>query len=72
MDLKQQPPNRAHLPVAAFNPNPRWPGGYFEVLEEMGVPEKQHGFYAQWVRELFNDFPGFMVASLKSWLRKPL
>jgi len=57
MDLKQHPPNRAHLPVAAFNPNPRWPGGYFEVLEEVGVPEKQHGFYAHWVRQLFNRYP---------------
>jgi integron integrase len=57
MDLKKQPPNRAQFPVAAFNPNPRWPGGYFEVLEEMGVPEKQHGFYAHWVRQLFNRYP---------------
>ena len=23
--------------VAPFNPNPRWPTGYFQVLEELGV-----------------------------------
>ena len=40
--------------VAPYNPNPRWPRGYFEVLEEAGVPEKQHSFYAQWVRQFFN------------------
>lgn len=64
MDLKQQPPNRRVLPVADFNPNPRWPGGYFEVLEEMGVPEKQHGFYAHWVRQLFNRYPNRSRRSL--------
>jgi integron integrase len=53
----QQPPNRRVLPVADFNPNPRWPGGFFEVLEEVGVPDKQHGFYAHWVRQLFNRYP---------------
>jgi len=53
----RQPPNRSVLPVADFNPDPQWPGGYFEVLEESGVPEKQHGFYAHWVRQLFNRYP---------------
>lgn len=27
------------------------------MLEEAGVPEKQHGFYAHWVRQLFNRYP---------------
>ena len=27
------------------------------MLEEVGVPEKQHGFYAYWVRQLFNRYP---------------
>lgn len=46
MDLKYQPPNRSAEQVADFNPHPDWPrgGGCFEVLEEAGVPEKQHGF----------------------------
>jgi hypothetical protein len=57
MDLIQQPPKRSVLPVAAFNPNPQWPEGYLEVLGEVGVPEKQHGFYAHWVRQLFNRYP---------------
>jgi hypothetical protein len=50
MDLIQQPPKRSVLPVVAFNPNPQWPEGYLEVLGEVGVPEKQHGFYAYRIR----------------------
>lgn len=53
----QQIPDRSVLAVAPLNLNPLWPGGYFEVLEEAGVPEKQHGFYAHWVRQLFNRYP---------------
>ena len=40
--------------VAPFNPNPRWPAGYFQVLEELGVEERRHPFYAHWVRQFFN------------------
>ena len=39
--------------VAEFNPNPRWPRGYFEVLEELWIPDKHHSFYAHWVRQVF-------------------
>ena len=45
-------------PVSAFNPNPQWPKGYFEVLEELRIPEKYHTFYAQWVRLFFNRMLG--------------
>lgn len=55
--MRQTKP-RSALPVAAYDPNPRWPVGYFEVLEEMGVPERERGFYAHWVRQFFNRFPG--------------
>ena len=41
--------------VAQSNPSPRWPQGYFEVLEELGVPPKHRGFYAHWVRQFFNE-----------------
>lgn len=44
--------------VAEFNPNPRWPQGYFQVLEEMGVEERRRGFYAHWVRQFFNRCKG--------------
>jgi len=40
--------------VAPFNPNPRWPKGYFQVLEELGVEERCRPFYAHWVRQFFN------------------
>lgn len=41
--------------VAPFNPNPRWPAGYFEVLEEVQVPESARPFYAGWVRQFLNQ-----------------
>ncbi len=44
--------------VVAYNPTPQWPKGYFEVLEELGIPEKQRTFYAQWVRLFFNRMLG--------------
>jgi len=44
--------------VASYNPNPDWPRGFYEVLEEVGVPETQQGFYAQWVRLFFRHMLG--------------
>jgi integron integrase len=35
-----------------------------EVLEEMGVPQRQHGFYAHWVRQFFNRYAGRRRRSL--------
>ncbi|MFO8240573.1 MAG: integron integrase [Dissulfuribacterales bacterium] len=40
--------------VAPFNPDPRWPMGYFQVLEELGVEEPRRPFYVHWVRQFFN------------------
>lgn len=48
----------ARKPAAPFNPEPKWPTGYFEVLAEAGLPERQHPFYAHWVRQFFNCNPG--------------
>lgn len=48
---------RRKSPVS-FNLNPRWPAGYFEVLTEAAVPQRQHSFYAHWVRQFFNRNPG--------------
>jgi integron integrase len=45
-------------PVKGFDANPRWPKGYFEVLEELRVPSKYQTFYAQWVRLFFNRMLG--------------
>ena len=39
--------------VAPYNPDPRWPEGYFEVLEKLGVEERRRPFYASWVRQFF-------------------
>ena len=40
--------------MASFNPNPRWPAGYSEVLEELGIDRARCSFYAHWVRRFFN------------------
>jgi integron integrase len=40
--------------VSAFNADPRWPSGYFQVLEELGIAEARQRFYAHWVRQFFN------------------
>jgi hypothetical protein len=45
-------------PVARFNPDPAWPDGYFEVLAEAGVPERQRSFCTHWVRQFFHCHPG--------------
>ncbi len=57
-ELIQQKYRIERLPVAAYNPSPKWLGGYFEVLAEAGVAEWQHSFYAPWVRQFFNRNPG--------------
>jgi integron integrase len=54
MDKKQQ----GRRAVAAFNPNSRWPEGYFEVLAEAGVPGSHQRFFAHWVRQFFAAYPG--------------
>ena len=51
-------------PVAPFNPEPKWPQGFFEVLAEAGIQERQHSFYAHWVRQFFNRNPGRSRRSL--------
>ena len=40
--------------VAPYNPNPRWPTGYFRVLQELGVEAPRRPFYVHWVRQFFN------------------
>lgn len=64
MQRNQQQGDWERLPVAGYNRAPRWPGGYFEVLAEAGVPERQHSFYAHWVRQFFNRNPGRSRRSL--------
>ena len=44
--------------VAPLNPDPRWPAGYFEVLEALGVAERQRRFYAHCVRQFFQRHQG--------------
>ena len=40
-------------PVRGWNPNPGWPNGYFQVLQELGVDKRYFPFYAHWVRLFF-------------------
>jgi len=34
------------------------------VLEEAGIPEREHSFFAHWVRQFFNQNPGRSRRSL--------
>ena len=34
----------------------RWPQGYLQVLEALGIEKQQHSFYAYWVGQFFNQF----------------
>ena len=54
----ESPGQRNRSTVRDFDPNPRWPQGYFQVLEEMDVEERRRGFYAYWVRQFFNRCKG--------------
>jgi len=42
-------------PVASFNPDPRWPSGHFQALEELGAAQARRRFYAHWVRQFLID-----------------
>ena len=44
--------------VAPFNPDPRWPSGYFQILEQLGISERQWRFYSYWVHKFFAANPG--------------
>ena len=50
IDAINQILRRVEMHMADFNPNPMWLGGYFEVLEEVGIAEKHRKLYAYWVR----------------------
>jgi integron integrase len=61
LDASQHKPqfaSDARKAVASFDPDPRWPAGYFEVLCEAGIPDREHSFFAHWVRQFFNHNPG--------------
>lgn len=60
----QRAGSQAQQPVARFNPEPRWPEGYFEVLAEAGIPSPERPFHAHWVRQFFNRHPGRARRSL--------
>jgi integron integrase len=49
-------PTKNDTSIAPYNPDPRWPSGYFQVLEELGIPSKRRSFYAHWVRQFFKRF----------------
>jgi integron integrase len=44
--------------VAPYNPNPRWPKGYYQVLHELGIESRHHSFYSHWVQRFFSEHKG--------------
>ena len=53
---RTEKPNKTKRHPASFNPDPRWPGGYFQVLEELNIPKTRQPFYVHWVRLFFKRF----------------
>ena len=41
--------------TAPYDPDPRWPDGYVQVLRELDINERQAPFFAHWVRQFFKD-----------------
>ncbi len=39
--------------VAPYNPDPRWPKGYYQVLNELGIEPQYHSFYSHWIRQFY-------------------
>jgi integrase len=53
---RTEKPDKTKRHPAPYNPDPRWPGGYFQVLEELNIPKTRQPFYAHWVRLFFKRF----------------
>jgi hypothetical protein len=51
-------------PVAPFNPNPKWPGGYVQVLRDQGIEESNIPHFLRWVRGSFAG-PSFPLRTLR-------
>lgn len=66
MNTIKQTGFKRKVQVAEFNVAPQWPSEFFQVLDEVGIPQKLHSFYAQWVRQFFNKNPGKPRRSLGS------
>ena len=45
-------------PVASFSPNPKWPGGYVQVLRDHGIEESNIPYFLRWVRGFFAGHRG--------------
>ena len=61
--MRQRVQNRL-ISLAPYNPDPVWPDGYFDVLQEAGVHEDLFLIYANWVRNFFKHHPGRRRRSL--------
>jgi len=44
--------------LGPFNPNPKWPEGYVQVLREQGIDENQIPHFLRWVREFLAQYKG--------------
>ena len=61
--MRQRVQNKL-ISLSPYNPNPVWPDGYFDLLQEAGVHEDLFMIYANWVRDLFKHNPGKTRRSL--------
>jgi hypothetical protein len=53
-------------PVAQYNPNPKWPGGYVQVLRDQGIEESNITHFLRWVRGFFAGHRGRPRRDLRS------
>ena len=44
--------------LGPFNPNPKWPEGYVQVLREQGIDENQIPHFLRWVRGFLAQYKG--------------
>lgn len=42
---------------APYQPNPKWPQGYYTIQAEMGIKRDHYRFYVGWVRDFFKQYP---------------
>ena len=50
-------------PVGPYNPNPKWPGGYVQVLRDQGIEESNIPPFLRWVRRFFAGHKGGKMAT---------
>ena len=57
---------------ASFNPNPKWPGGWVQVLRDQGIEEGNIPHFLRWVRSAKLHYDQSRSRPLRLWAVNPL